>query len=165
MPFANPIIQVALGLADSYYNKGGCVGICAQEPGHEDMFYSACARFFRHADSCCRLAERAALRADNSCMMVEAGGTYANFAQGSNSGGVAKPAMPVMHDNRIFTPDGTAKEAGKTIQGGGSYGARLWRTGRTKPTLSSFKTRCAPLLAMDLRLGYEPLTALLLSAH
>jgi len=49
--------------------------------------------------------------------------------------------------------------------GGGQLWARLWRTGRTKPTLSSFKTRCAPLLAMDLRLGYEPLTALLLSAH
>ena len=122
------------GLADSYYNKGGCVGICAQEPGHEDMFYSACARFFRHADSCCRLAERAALRADNSCMMVEAGGTYANFAQGANSGGVAKPAMPVMHDNRIFTPDGTAKEAGKTIKQWQAMGHDLGTTVEKLPS-------------------------------
>lgn len=50
------------------------------------------------------------------CILTEAGGNYASFSTGANSGGVAKPAMPIMHDNRVFTPDGTAKEAGKTIK-------------------------------------------------
>ena len=122
------------GLAGSYYNKGGCVGICAQEPGHEDMFYSACARFFSHADPCADRLSAWLLRADNSCMMVEAGGTYANFAQGANSGGVAKPAMPVMHDNRIFTPDGTAKEAGKTIKQWQAMGHDLGTTVEKLPS-------------------------------
>lgn len=67
------------------------MGICSQLPGHEDMFYN------------------------NTCILAEAGGSYASFSAGANSGGIAKPAMPIMHNNKVFTPDGTAKEAGKTI--------------------------------------------------
>ena len=62
------------------------MGICAQKPGHEDAFYN------------------------NTCILTEAGGSYASFSTAPNSGGVAQPAMPIMHDNRVFTPDGTAKE-------------------------------------------------------
>ena len=44
-------------------------------------------------------------------------GSYASFPGSTqSSGGVSRPAMPIMHDNRVFTPDGMAKEAGKTIK-------------------------------------------------
>ena len=65
-----------------YINKGGCMGTCAQLEGHEDQFYN------------------------NTCIMSVVGESYANFQTAAGSGGVAKPAMPVMHDNRVYTPDG-----------------------------------------------------------
>lgn len=70
-----------------YYNRGGCMGVCAQKPGHEDAFYN------------------------NTCIMTQAGGNYAGFQNG-----IGGTALPKMHDNRVFTPDGTAKEDGKTIE-------------------------------------------------
>jgi hypothetical protein len=64
------------------------MGTCAQLEGHEDMFYN------------------------NTCIMTVLGESYANFQTGASSGGVAKPALPVMHDNRVFTPDGAFTASG-----------------------------------------------------
>eukprot|EP01048_Picozoa_sp_COSAG05_P014856 COSAG05_NODE_1722_length_4212_cov_4.878191_3_plen_97_part_00 len=62
------------------------MGVCAQKPGHEDHFYN------------------------NTCVINKANPTYAGF-----SSGIGGPAMPVMHDNRVYTADGQAKESGKTV--------------------------------------------------
>jgi len=69
-----------------YLVKGGCMGVCAQKPGHEDAFYN------------------------NTCIMFRNGGNYASFQSG-----IGGPAYPVMHDNRVYTQDGTATESGKSI--------------------------------------------------
>ena len=66
-----------------YINEGGCMGITAQLAGHEDLF------------------------CNNTCLMTVAGESYAVFqGSGHASGGVAHPAAPTMHDNKVFTPDG-----------------------------------------------------------
>ena len=66
---------------------------------------------------------------NNTCILTSRGGSYANFhGSASSSGGVNRPAMPIMHDNRVFTPDGTAKEAGKTIKAWQAEGHDLGTT-------------------------------------
>ena len=69
-----------------YINSGNCMSVCAQKPGHEDAFYN------------------------NTCALVASSPTYANFQPG-----IGGDAYPTMHDNRVFTADGRAKEAGKTV--------------------------------------------------
>ena len=44
---------------------------------------------------------------NNTCIMTK-GDTYASFQTAPGSGGVAHPAMPVMHDNKVYTPTGVA---------------------------------------------------------
>jgi len=63
------------------------MGVCAQKPGHEDAFYN------------------------NSCVMMGGGEQYASFQNG-----VGGPALPVMHDNRVFTQSGKASESGKPVE-------------------------------------------------
>jgi hypothetical protein len=69
-----------------YYNRGGCMSVCAQKPGHEDAFYN------------------------NTCIINGNNPGYARFSQG-----IGGPAYPVMHDNMVYTLDGQATEAGKAI--------------------------------------------------
>ena len=54
----------------------------AQNPGHNDMFYN------------------------NTCIMT-GNGNYANF-----DGCEQARSLPIMHDNNVYTPAGTATECG-----------------------------------------------------
>ena len=66
-----------------YYNSGACMRACAQKPGHEDAFYN------------------------NTCILPEST-DYASYSEG-----IGGEAYPDMHDNRVFTKDGTATEGPK----------------------------------------------------
>lgn len=70
-----------------YYNSNNCMGVCAQKEGHEDAFYN------------------------NTCIIARNSPQYAGF-----SPGIDGPAYPIMHDNRVYTLDGKATEAGKSIE-------------------------------------------------
>ena len=78
-----------------YYNglNGQCMYACAQTPGHEDRFYN------------------------NTCLMTN-DGSYAVFEPG-----VGGPARPIMHDNRVFTPSGSASER----EGGDERSVAAWQ--------------------------------------
>lgn len=67
--------------------------------GHEDAFYN------------------------NTCIIARADPSYASF-----SPGIGGPAVPVMHDNRIYTLDGKASESGKPIEYWQSQGHDLRTT-------------------------------------
>merc|ERR1711977_709204 len=71
-----------------YYVPGGrgCMGVCAQKPGHEDAFYN------------------------NTCIINGKSPNYASFGAG-----IGGPAYPIMHDNQVYTLDGKATESGKSI--------------------------------------------------
>jgi hypothetical protein len=45
-----------------------------------------------------------------ACVINKNNPQYASF-----SNGIGGPAVPVMHDNRVYTVDGQAKESGKTV--------------------------------------------------
>merc|ERR1712137_985785 len=69
-----------------YINDGGCMGVCAQKPGHEDAFYN------------------------NTCVSYKNNPMYAAFSKG-----IGGDAYPIMHDNRVYTLDGKATESAKEI--------------------------------------------------
>ena len=71
----------------------------AQKPGHEDHFYN------------------------NTCVINKADPQYAGF-----STGIGGPALPVMHDNRVYTVDGRAKERGLTVTAWQALGHDLGTT-------------------------------------
>ena len=98
-----------------YINKGGCMGVCAQKPGHEDAFYN------------------------NTCISVSASPQYASFSEG-----IGGPALPVMHDNRVFTADGKATEAGKSIAQWQAQGHDLGTKSHTK-SYSVYHVQCSEI--------------------
>ena len=75
-----------------YYNQGSCMYVCDQKPGHEDAFYN------------------------NTCVMTR-GEMYAGFGKG-----IGGPALPIMHDNRVFTTTGNVTEGW-----GGGMGLAQWQ--------------------------------------
>jgi hypothetical protein len=82
--------------------------VCDQKPGHEDDFYN------------------------NTCVMTR-GETYAVFGKG-----IGGPALPVMHDNRVFTSTGNVSEGsyhgGMTLAQWQAQGHDLGTTAGTLPT-------------------------------
>jgi hypothetical protein len=104
-PFASGGLKNDFGGHDNhhhnnlYYNSGSCMGVCAQKPGHEDHFYN------------------------NTCVINKASPQYASFSKG-----IGGPAMPVMHDNRVYTADGKATESGKPISAWNALGHDLGTT-------------------------------------
>ena len=70
-----------------YINKGGCMGICAQKPGHEDAFYNNVRTVVSRRSGQLPLK----LLLLQTCTLTEAGGSYASFSTGANSGGVGDP--------------------------------------------------------------------------
>lgn len=102
-----------------YYSAGGCMGVCAQKPGHQDMFYN------------------------NTCISSRAGVDYAGFQQG-----IGGPALPVMHDNRVYTPDGTASESGKSIAAWQAEGHDLGTTVGKTPSDAELIAMAKELLNM-----------------
>jgi len=104
-PFANGGLKNDFGGHDNhhhnnfYYNSGGCMGVCAQKPGHEDAFYN------------------------NTCVLSKASAEYAGFAKG-----IGGPSLPIMHDNRVYTTDGKATESGKSIASWQAQGHDLGTT-------------------------------------
>ena len=95
-----------------YINRGGCMGVCAQLEGHEDQFCETESPATILSLNCWSIPDSIQRIADNNtCIMTVVGESYASFQTAANSGGVAKPAMPVMHDNRVYTPDGASTSA------------------------------------------------------
>lgn len=69
-----------------YVNSMTCMAVNAQKPGHVDEFYN------------------------NSCVLVD--GTDPTYASFDSKSTLGPGAWPVMHDNRVYTVDGAAKESG-----------------------------------------------------
>eukprot|EP00040_Diaphanoeca_grandis_P029129 m.169705 g.169705 ORF g.169705 m.169705 type:complete len:918 (-) comp31584_c0_seq1:57-2810(-) len=103
-----------------YYNSGGCMGVCAQLPGHEDAFYN------------------------NTCIINKASPQYAGF-----SAGIGGPAYPVMHDNKVLTLDGMATESGKSIAAWQNEGHDLGTTVGKLPSDDALITMARALLNMN----------------
>ena len=59
-----------------------------------------------------------------------------------------RPALPVMHDNRVYTPDGTASESGKSIAAWQAQGHDLGTTVQTTPTDAELIAMAKELLQM-----------------
>ena len=95
------------------------MGVCAQKPGHEDAFYN------------------------NTCIINKPGADYARF-----SNGIGGPAMPTMHDNRIYTPDGQSKESGKNISTWQAQGHDLGTTVAKIPSDTELITIAKTILGM-----------------
>mmetsp|Transcript_34796 Transcript_34796/g.91091 ORF Transcript_34796/g.91091 Transcript_34796/m.91091 type:complete len:314 (+) Transcript_34796:205-1146(+) len=82
-----------------YYNRGSCMGACAQKEGHEDAFYN------------------------NTCILAANSPSYARFSQAIDG-----TSYPIMHDNRVYTLDGKATESGKDIAAWQAQGHDLGTT-------------------------------------
>ena len=102
-----------------YINSGGCMSVCAQKPGHEDAFFN------------------------NTCVSVAKSPVYANFQPG-----IGGAAYPVMHDNRVYTADGKATEAGKTIEAWQALGHDVGTTVARLPSDDKLVAMARELLAM-----------------
>lgn len=101
--------------------------VCGQKPGHEDAFYN------------------------NTCML-NGGGSYARFDPG-----VGGPALPVMHDNRVYAPAGAAVgEQRKTIAAWQAQGHDLGTAVATLPADAEVIAMARRVLGMPRASGVLP---------
>eukprot|EP00656_Telonema_subtile_P055484 TRINITY_DN8602_c0_g1_i3.p1 TRINITY_DN8602_c0_g1~~TRINITY_DN8602_c0_g1_i3.p1 ORF type:complete len:296 (-),score=85.39 TRINITY_DN8602_c0_g1_i3:241-1128(-) len=103
-----------------YYTDGGCMGVCAQKPGHEDAFYN------------------------NTCISSASSPEYALFTPG-----IGGPAFPVMHDNRVYTKDGKASESLLPISSWQAKGHDLGTTVGTIPSDDAIVAMAKEVLLMQ----------------
>ena len=93
--------------------------VCAQKPGHEDAFFN------------------------NTCIVNAHSPEYASFQNG-----IGGPAYPVMHDNRVYTLDGSASESGKSIAYWQQQGVDLRTTVNMMPDDETIISMARDILGM-----------------
>ena len=126
LPFSSAGLKSDFGGHDNhhhhnmYINTDTCMNIVAQFPGHNDAFYN------------------------NTCVIYSNSSNYVSFeVKGSGD------SLPVMHDNRVYTLDGNAKENGDTIAAWQAKGVDLGTTVALIPSEDELVSMARDLLNMQ----------------